>query len=509
VSERSLGVVGAGTMGAGIAQLGCLAGMQTYLHDPFPEALARGADHVRSGLQKGAERGRWSDADAADAERRLHAAGELEELGGCSLVIEAAPERPDLKRELFERLSAICADDAVLATNTSSILVSAIASAAEHPERVVGMHFFNPPPLMRLLEVVAAAQTDERTLEVARAAGEAMGKRVVVVADGPGFLVNRCGRPFYSEALRALQERVATVEQIDRICRLGAGFRMGPFELMDLVGIDTGYEVAQSFDRQSFGEPRWKPNPLQARMAASGMLGRKTGRGWYTYGDGPHRPQDPDPPPVGGEGRVAIDGEGALARGLRELAQSAGYEIVERGEGAQLLVDAGIPAGPSVPGGRTPQAVLCANSSLALRGVPDACGFHLLPPLEGVRLVELTRLETTPDGAAEAAERFFTSLGLHAEWVGDAPGLVLGRIVCQLVNEAAFALGEGIGGPDDVDTGLTLGLNHPRGPVEWSRAIGIEHVLATVDALWAERHEERYRAAPLLQRAAATGGTLG
>ena len=171
MTERSLGVVGAGTMGAGIAQLGCLAGMETYLHDPFPEALARGADYVRAALRKGAQRGRWSEVEAADAERRLRTAGELEDLGGCSLVIEAAPERPDLKRDLFERLSGICADDAVLATNTSSILVSAIAAAAEHPERVIGMHFFNPPPLMRLLEVVAAAQTGERALEVARAGG--------------------------------------------------------------------------------------------------------------------------------------------------------------------------------------------------------------------------------------------------------------------------------------------------------------------------------------------------
>src|SRR5947209_3335400 len=210
-------------MGAGIAQLGVLAGLDTFLHDPFPEALERGGESVHRGLAKGTERGRWSEDEAAAAERRLVLAAELDELARCELVIEAAPERVDLKRELFERLSDVCGDDAVLATNTSSILVSSLATAAARPENVVGMHFFNPPPLMKLLEVIAAAQTGERALEVARTVGEAMGKTVIVASDGPGFLVNRCGRPVNGEALRLLQERVATPEQIDRIARLGGG----------------------------------------------------------------------------------------------------------------------------------------------------------------------------------------------------------------------------------------------------------------------------------------------
>jgi 3-hydroxybutyryl-CoA dehydrogenase len=510
---QRLGVIGAGTMGSGIAQLGCLAGMDTYLHDPFAQALARGTDKLRSNLKKGSERGRWTRDDARAAAARLRQCARLEELAPCELVIEAAPEQPDLKRDLFARLSKICGDATVLATNTSSILVSSLAPAAERPENVVGMHFFNPPPLMQLLEVIAATQTGERALRVACATGEALGKRVIVAQDGPGFLVNRCGRPFGSEALRLLQERVASHDQIDRICRLGGGFRMGPFELMDLVGIDVGFEVAKSFDAQSFGEPRWKPNPLQARMAASGRHGRKTGRGWYSYDDGPHRPDDPDPPPPGGgEGRiVAIDGDGALARGLRELAARAGFDAREAlalgSDRPELIVDAAVPAPASdlgLMGDGPPVAAVCADRSLAARGLPGACGFHLLPPLDETRLAELTRLPGTDAAAAEGAERFFAALGLHTEWVGDAPGLVLGRIVCQLVNEAAFAIGEGIGSAGDVDAGLTLGLNHPRGPVAWGEAIGLEHVLAAIDGLWDERREERYRAAPLLRR----GGRL-
>jgi 3-hydroxybutyryl-CoA dehydrogenase len=517
-----LGVVGAGTMGAGIAQLGVLAGLDTYLHDPFPEALERGGERVHRGLAKGAERGRWSEDAAAEAEARLVLAGSLEELGECELVIEAAPERVDLKRELFERLSQVLGGDAIIGTNTSSILVSSLASAAARPENVVGMHFFNPPPLMKLLEVIAAPQTGERALGVARDVGEAMGKRVIVASDGPGFLVNRCGRPFGAEALRLLQERVATHEQIDRICRLGGGFRMGPFELMDLVGIDVGFEVAKSFDAQSFGEPRWKPNMLQARMVAAGRLGRKTSVGWYEYGgDGPHREEDPPPPePGGGEGRrVAIDGAGAVASELRQRARAAGFDAREPGEFGgddepELVLDASVPAllsdlGVEAPTARpVPTALLCADSSLHARGEPHAVGFHLLPPVEHARLVELARLPSTPDTTARAFEDFFTKLGLHHEWVGDSPGLVLGRIVCQLVNEAAFAIGEGVGAAPDVDAGATLGLNHPRGPVEWGRRIGLDHVLACVDGLWDDLHDPRYRAAPLLRRAVAAATEL-
>jgi 3-hydroxybutyryl-CoA dehydrogenase len=511
-----LGVVGAGTMGAGIAQLGCLARIETLMHDPVPGALERGEKSVRSGLAKGAERGRWSDDDAREGGDRLRLCERLEDLADCEIVIEAAPERPDLKRELFERLSDICGEDTVLASNTSSILVSSLAAAAARPENVVGMHFFNPPPLMKLLEVIAAAQTSERALDMARAVGEAMGKTVIVASDGPGFLVNRCGRPVNGESLRLLQERVATIEQIDRIARLGGGFRMGPFELMDLVGIDVGYEVARSFNEQSFGEPRWKPSMLQARMVAAGTLGRKTGSGWYSYEKGkPHRPEDEDPPePGGGDGRlVAIEGDGALANGLRERARAAGFDVREIGDGEpELIVDATVPSlvadleeAGSAPGG-PPVAVVCADRSLAARAIPGAVGFHVLPPIAG--LVELTRLPDTRADAAEATEKFFAALGLHHEWVADAPGLVLGRLVCQLVNEALFAIGEGVGSADDVDAGTTLGLNHPRGPVAWGREIGFEHVLATIDGLWAERREERYRAAPLLRRIVATGESI-
>ena len=410
-------------------------------------------------------------------------------------------------------MAEVVGDDCVLASNTSSLSVTEIAAGVPGPERVVGMHFFNPAPVMKLVEVVAGERSGEAALETTRELGRAMGRRVIDAADGPGFLVNRCGRPFSLEALRLVQEGLATVEQVDRICRLGGGFRMGPFELMDLVGIDVGFEVSKSFYAQSFGEPRWRPSMLAARKAASGNHGRKTGRGWYEYPEGgEHRPPDPEPPEASGEGLVVIAGWTALADELREAASAAGWTVADGGGGEvpALIVDCGgldmedvdgpeegvLEGDEAAEAGRAPlqggpQVILCDEGPLAeLDPEGSAAGFFATAPLGG--LVELTRSPTTSDAAARAAESFFGSLGRHVEWVGDAPGLVLGRIVAQLVNEACFALGEGVGAAGDIDAGMVLGLNHPRGPLEWGDAIGPASVLGVLAGLYDAYREERY-----------------
>jgi 3-hydroxybutyryl-CoA dehydrogenase len=435
-------------------------------------------------------------------------------------VIEAAPESLELKREIFVRLSTdIVSADCVLATNTSSLLVTAIAAGTTRPERVVGMHFFNPAPVMRLLEVVAGTESAEPALAVARAAGEAMGKHVIDAADGPGFLVNRSNRPFGLEALKLLQERIAPLEDIDRICRLGGGFRMGPFELMDLVGVDVGFDVSRSFYEQSFGEPRWRPSPITARLVAAGRHGRKSGRGYYEYGGedgdpGEYRPGDPEPPqPGGGDGLVVISGETVLAAELTAAATRAGWEIHTPHEAAdgpvpELILDLTTTDGEDAdaPLQGAPQAICCAAGSLsALDPGGTAVGFHALPPFDETRLVELTRGADSAESAVQAAERFFATLGKHTVWVGDAPGLVLGRIVCQVINEAAFALGEGVGSAQDIDAGMIHGLNYPRGILSWADAIGLEHVLAVLSGLSDERREERYRPAPALTGLALSG----
>jgi 3-hydroxybutyryl-CoA dehydrogenase len=507
-----IGVLGAGTMGAGIAQLACLTGARTLLHDPDGDALGRGIESIRTRLEREVSKGRL-DADAgAAAVARLEPAPVLGDLAPCELVIEAAPESLELKHALFASLSNdIVSEECVLASNTSSLLVTAIAAAARGPERVVGMHFFNPAPVMRLLEVVAGAESSEAALALAQATGEAMGKHVIVAADGPGFLANRCNRPFGLEALKLLQERISSVETIDAICRLGGGFRMGPFEVMDLVGVDVGFEVSKSFYEQSFGEPRWRPSMITARTVAAGRLGRKTGRGYYDYRTEPYRASDPPAPePGGGDGLVVIAGESPVAIELIDAAADAGWDVATPAEAGGavpfLVLDCGIGEEPEAPLQGGPQAILCAAGSLAaLDPGGSAIGFHVLPPLSESRLVEVTGGARS---SVVAAKRFFDTLGKHVTWVEDAPGLVLGRLVCQVINEAAFALAEGVGSAADIDAGMVYGLNYPRGPLEWADQIGLDHVLAVVDGLFEERREERYRAAPVL-RSLVLAGRLG
>jgi len=381
MTVERLGVVGAGTMGAGIAQLGCLGGYEVTLHDPDPQALASGADRLRAALAKGAGKGLWAPEEAAQAEGRLETAA-FDGLEGCDVVIEAAPEDLDLKQKLFAELEETCGPDAVLATNTSSIPVTEIAAETAGPERVCGMHFFNPPPLMRLVEVVAGERTDEAALEVATEVARAMDREPVRAADAPGFIVNRCNRPFALEALRMLGEGVATHAEIDEVMRTDGGYRMGPFELMDLIGVDVNLKVAQSFYAQR-EIPRWEPHRIQSEMVAAGKLGRKSGQGFYEY------------------------------------------------EGSRKVEEAG--AGPGE----------------------------------------------------------------------DARRSILERIVSCLVNEASFAVSEGVADPDDVDTAMRLGLNHPRGPFEWREELGAGRVVATLDTLAesaeSEREAERYSVADSLR----------
>jgi 3-hydroxybutyryl-CoA dehydrogenase len=389
LSDTRIGVVGAGTMGAGIAQLGCLGGFAVTLHDSDPQALATGADRLQAALAKGAGRGLWSAGEAAAAAGRLHTTLSLDELAGSELVIEAAPEDLGLKRELFDRLAAACGPEAILATNTSSLPVTEIAAEVEAPERVCGMHFFNPPPLMRLVEVVAGERTSEYTLRRAAAVARDMRREPVRAADSPGFIVNRCNRPYSLEALRMLGEGFATHAEIDAAMRERGGYRMGPFELMDLIGIDVNLEVARSFYRQR-PEPRWEPHPIQEEMVEAGRRGRKSGAGFYEYRAG--RKVEPEPRP----GRRAAD--------------------------------------------------------------PDA---------------------------------------------------IVERIIAQLVNEANFAADEGVAKPDDIDTAMRLGLNHPRGPFEWQRELGADLIVEVLEELAESLGEpQRYRVAPPLE-AATTGSGAG
>ena len=421
-----------------------------------------------------------------------------------------------MKAELFRRLDSLCPPPAILATNTSSLPVTAIGSEISTPERLAGMHFFNPAPVLPLVEIVRGAQTGEQTVSSLVELAEKLGKTPVVVRDTPGFIVNRVARPFYGEALRLLGERAASHAQIDRIVRLGGGFRMGPFQLMDLIGIDINFNATRLMYEQTFGEQRYRPHQIQAQMVQQRALGRKTGRGFYTYA-ADHSLEDPEPPrPVGGTGLVPHVA-GSWAPGLVELVRKAGYTLVpgpyntpdpfiiaiasagREEELSRLIVRLDRELSPKVP-------ILCqcvdvtlTEISTWLRHPERLAGFDGLFFANGPAAT-LVPGPTLAPAARQAVEAFIRSLGRIPDWIADSPALVLPRIVCMLANEAVFAVQEGVAEASQIDLAMQLGVNYPHGPLAWAKTLGYRRVLAVLDHLQREYLEERYRAAPLLRR---------
>jgi 3-hydroxybutyryl-CoA dehydrogenase len=322
-------------MGRGIAQVAALGGFETRLYDAVPEAAEGAATKLREALAKGAFRGHWSEAEADAASNRVGSALAIGELAGCELLIEAAPESLELKQRLFAAAAEACGAETILASNTSSLRVSDIADGVPHPERLVGMHFFNPPVLMRLVEVVAAERSSAAALAATTAVARAMGRTPIRAKDSPGFVANRLARPFALESLRMLGDGVADAATIDRVVRLGGGFRMGPFELIDLIGLDVNLTIARSFFAQSGGLERWRPSPIQERLVAEGKLGRKSGQGYYAHGDGNKRKPDPDlgikAPTLDPEQLAKIDpaASAILPRLFAQIANEAAFALEE------------------------------------------------------------------------------------------------------------------------------------------------------------------------------------
>jgi len=336
VTIAHIGIIGAGTMGSGIAQLTTLGGFVTTIHDPDPVAREGGEMRFGEDLSRGVERGLWNEEEAEAAIDRLESAHSIDDLATCDLIIEAAPEDLDLKRKLFRSLAEVCGPEAILASNTSSLSISAIAADVPHPERVVGMHFFNPPPLMKLVEIVAGSESSQAVLETIAEVGISMGRTPIQAKDSIGFVANRLARPYGLEALRMLEQGLAEPQTIDRVCRLGGGFRMGPFELIDLIGLDVNLSVARSFYSQGGKPERWRPSAIQEELVAADRLGRKIGHGFYEYGG--HVVDDPDPdlgiaaPTLdpGELARIAPNGELILPRTIAQITNEAAFALEER-----------------------------------------------------------------------------------------------------------------------------------------------------------------------------------
>ncbi|HET7009652.1 MAG TPA: 3-hydroxyacyl-CoA dehydrogenase NAD-binding domain-containing protein [Anaerolineales bacterium] len=505
----TIGIIGAGTMGSGIALVALSAWRPVVLVDPLPEALAAAESYLRKHLSKP---GKHAALDL------VRFSGDLEDLAGCGVVIEAAPEDVSTKRNLFSELDRICPPPALLATNTSTLSVTAIAAATSTAERVAGLHFFNPAPLMSLVEVARGAQTADSTLRELVSLVESLGKTPVVASDTPGFIVNRVARPFYGEALRLVAEGVATFEQVDRIVEQGGGFRMGPFRLMDLIGLDVNLAATRSIYEQTFGEPRFRPHPLQVRMVEQGRLGRKTGIGFYDYSHGETRPPAEAEPPGRAEGLVVVS-EGSWGPGVAEALLQAGHTLHEahgsvptaavilagREEGARenlRRLDRALPL--SVPLLVQLADVTLGELLMTAHNPQRIVGFDGLFFAEGT-LVTLVGSPKTDPAARQAVDEWLTGLGRRTEWIEDSPGLVLPRIVCALANEAAFALAEGVADEPTIDLAMRLGASYPHGPLEWARRIGLAKVSRVMDHLRAELGEDRYRTAPWLRRWARQG----
>lgn len=514
-------VLGGGTMGGGIAQAALAAGYAVALYDVAEDGLARARERIAAGLLK---QGR------ADALERLACSAALEGIAGAHIVVEAAPERLELKQGLLRRAAELCPAPAIIASNTSSLPIAALAAACPGPERVAGLHFFNPVHRMALVELVRAPRTDEATVEALLAFCARIGKTAVLARDTPGFIVNRVARPFYGEALRLLGDGAADVVAIDTLLELAGHFPLGPFALMDLIGIDINFAVTCSVYEQMFHEPRFRPHPIQWRLVLEGALGRKSGRGFYDYAGGAARPRPSLAPAPAGGGCVLV-GDGGWAPSLGALCAGAGLRVLPAVQAPRQ----GVSSTPAVAPGPVLGAIVVAGAAegAATRlGELDARldpGVPILAQCADITAGELARHMAHPErlvgfdglftdgaltlvatpalGAAarEAAEALAATLGRVAVWVADTPALVVPRVVAQLANEAAFALGEGVAGREAIDTAMRLGTNHPIGPLARAEELGYGRVVAILDHLWAETREERYRVAPALRRAARWG----
>jgi len=491
---HTIGVVGAGAMGAGIAQSALTAGLKVILHDASGAALAKARGEVRARIARLAEKGQITAAAAADADRRLTLAERMQELAPAQIVIEAIIEQLEPKRQLFAALEDIVAAGTVLATNTSSLPVAAIARACRRRDRVCGLHFFNPVPLMRLVEVISAADTSEQTMQRALELADRLGKTAVRVRDVPGFLVNLLGRAYLTEALHIQQEGVAPVAVIDRIMRAAAGFRMGPFELMDLTGIDVNYPATRVVYEGFQNDPRLKTTALHESLFVAGQLGRKTGRGFYEYGEGgavsPAAGAD-DPGAAAAAGPPVTAWVAEEADGFGQLAE-LGVPLVAADEAEVILVSpAGEDAATTAARLRLDPTRVVAVDFLGLEK-----GFlTLMAPVGG-------------DGAARKLAGFLRGKGLAVAVVKDSPAFVAPRILAMIVNHACEVAQSGIGTPEDIDTAMRLAQNYPRGPFEWGEWLGPQRVHDMLRRIQEITGSDRYRPSLWLRRRALLGLSL-
>jgi 3-hydroxybutyryl-CoA dehydrogenase len=458
--SSSVAVVGTGTMGQGIAQVALVAGHPVRLYDAVPGRARDAAEAIGARLDRLVEKQLITGTDRDTARARLHPAETLPELADCALVVEAVAERLDVKQRLFRELEHIVGEDCVLATNTSSLSVTAIGGALRHPARLVGLHFFNPAPLMPLVEIVSGFATDVASATRAYETARSWGKTPVACADTPGFIVNRIARPFYAEAFAVYEAQAADPATIDAVLRESGGFRMGAFELTDLIGQDVNESVTHSVWQGFFQDVRFTPSLAQRRLVESGRCGRKSGHGWYDYADGAERPEPHTAEKAPTPAYVVAEGDLGPASEVLALIREAGIDVREENEdhGGRLVL-------PS--GGRL--ALADGQTSVEFR---DLVYFDLaLDYRKATRIALSAGQDTSPRALSEAAG-LFQALGKDVSVIGDVPGMIVARTVARIVDLAYDALAKGVATEEDMDTAMRLGVNYPLGPFEWSRRLG-------------------------------------
>ncbi len=495
--HASVLVVGAGVMGAGIAQLAARYGHSVFLFDTQPDASARAIETIQTDLTRLVDRGKFSKTECAALVERLHPVETLAEAREVGIVMEAIVENLDAKCALLAQVEKIVSPECLITTNTSSISINAIARALSAPERLVGMHFFNPVPIMKLVEVISGAKTDAAIASAVYETAKAWGKTAVHARSTPGFIVNRIARPFYAEALNLLQDRFTSAEQIDA-CIRAAGFRMGPCELMDLIGQDVNFAVTQSVFAENFFDKRYTPSVIQKELVDGGLLGRKSGYGFYPYPaekeSTPSKTENDSLAAIRALGQLTLHGDDATAQFIANRLTQIGADFAR--DPASLITQ------------------ICAHDfDLRLTDGRPASDIAAGQNISNVAVFDWIATEREPSVVAWArsvqsdalfekkVEGLLGALGFTPIQVQDYPGLIVARTISMIVNEANDAVNQGVCSEDDADSAMRLGANYPAGPFDWQNqwgALNIKNVLSALNDFY---RGERYRISPALQHA--------
>jgi 3-hydroxybutyryl-CoA dehydrogenase len=492
-----VGVIGAGTMGAGIAQIAAAAGYTALLFDAKDGAAAQALQKLAAQLGKRVEAGKLAAEDARALLSRIRSADELSAMSGASIVIEAIVERLEVKRELFAQLEEIVSDEAILASNTSSISITALGRDLRNPRRLVGMHFFNPVPVMKLVEVISGAATDGLAADAVAQLATRWGKEAIFARSTPGFVVNRVARPFYAEALMLLQEQVATPVQIDEALRT-VGFRMGPCELMDLIGHDVNYSVTESMFTANYYDRRYTPSFVQKDLVDGGQLGQKTGRGFYVYPrSASSTGERAVAQPAYEAGCAAAFGSGhSISRLVSEMTK-AGWRVRHSPEELRAL-----PGSDVIVIGDTFICITDGRTALELAEASGKRHVAVIDVVVGEKPGPICTgyASSCGDSRRAVVRNLLGTLGRAVIEVGDIPGLIVGRTIAMLVNEAADTVAQGVCDEAGVDTAMRLGTNYPAGPFEWLAQLGVGTVCALLQRLDTHYRGERYRTSRLLRQ---------